>query len=41
MICELDVFDQDNEVGAFKIDISTDIPQYVHLERQNPNLIIG
>jgi hypothetical protein len=32
MICELDEFDQDNEVGAFKTDISTDLSQYFHID---------
>ncbi len=43
MICDLDELDQDNEVGAFKIDISnvTDIPQYFRFDGQDPNLTIG
>jgi hypothetical protein len=28
-------------VGAFKSDISTDIPQYFHFDGQDPNLTIG
>jgi hypothetical protein len=41
MICDLDELDQDNEVGAFNSDISTDISQYFHFDGQDPNLTIG
>ncbi len=41
MICDLDELDQDNEMGAFKSDISTDIPQYFRFDGQDPNLTIG